>query len=164
MPISLFKLAGTLALLTVLAAAPARAAAYYDTTYRATFKPDAETLEVELDLAGNKLPSKVTLRADPERYKNFRSTDPLVIGKDEVTWQPQGKKSRLRYEFVVNHQRSANRYDAYKTDTWALFRGDKLVPSARVTAAKNLESRATLEFVLPAGWSAATPYSPSGSG
>lgn len=158
-----FSLVFFLALPAVLPAAPAGAALYYDTTYRTTFKPAADTLEVELNLAGDKLPSKVTLRVDPERHKNFRCTDPLQITAKEVIWQPQGKQSRLRYEFVVDHRRSANGYDSYQTDSWALFRGDKLVPSARVTAAKNLESRATLEFVLPKGWSAATPYASSAS-
>lgn len=158
LPTSLRKTLTALALLTTLCQGSAGAASYYDITYRATFKPEAQTLDVELNVAGDKLPSKVTLRIDPERYKNFRSTDPLEIGDTAVTWQPQGKKSRLRYEFVVDHQRASNGYDSYMTDSWALFRGDKLIPSARVVAAKNLESRATLEFVVPKGWSAATPY------
>ena len=143
-------------------AATARAPSYYDVTYRATFTPGADHVEVELNLAGEKLPSKITLRADPSRHQEFHSTDPLQIGAREVVWQPQGKKSRLRYQFIVDHQRASKSYDSYHTDHWALFRGDKLVPSARVTAAKSLQSRATLEFVLPKGWSAATPYATEG--
>ncbi|MET0535268.1 MAG: hypothetical protein ABW171_13700 [Steroidobacter sp.] len=146
---------GSMAMSGVHAATPA----FYDVTYRATFVPNAEHVEVEVNLAGDKLPSKVRLSADTERYRNFRSTDPLQVGDKEITWQPQGKKSRLRYEFVIDHKRSSGGYDSYKTPNWALFRGDKLVPSARVTAARNLQSQATLEFVLPDGWSAATPYS-----
>ncbi len=71
----------------------------------------------------------------------------------EIVWHPQGKQSSLRYEFTVNHQRSSGSYDSYITQDWALFRGDKLTPSTRVTAARNLRSHTTLEFNLPKGWS-----------
>lgn len=151
----------TVGWICVWAACGAHAAspAFYDVSYRATFAADVAHVEVEVNLAGEKLPSKVRLSADPERYRNFRSTDPLQLTDREIVWQPQGKKSRLRYEFIVDHKRSAGGYDSYKTAQWALFRGDKLIPNARVTAARNLQSRTTLEFVLPDGWSAATPYS-----
>lgn len=141
------------------AGVPAESPSFYDVSYRATFAPDIAHVEVEVNLAGDKLPSKVRLSADPQRYRNFRATDPLQVGDQEIVWQPRGKKSRLRYEFIVDHKRSAGGYDSYKTSSWALFRGDKLVPGVRVTSAKNLQSQATLEFVLPDGWSAATPYS-----
>jgi hypothetical protein len=144
-------------LLWVFCSAQAATPAFYDVTYRATFDAEVANVEVEVELAGEKLPSKVRLSADPQRYRNFRSTDPLQVGDQEVVWQPQGKKSRLRYEFVVNHKRTGG-YDSYRTRSWALFRGDKLVPSARVTAAKRLQSRAVLELVLPPEWTAAMPY------
>lgn len=136
--------------------------AYYDATYRATFKPGDEHAQVELKLSGDKLPSQVALRTDARRYRDFKSSDPLEVTDKEVIWRPQGKQSSLRYEFIVNHQRSSGSYDSYITDKWALFRGDKLTPGTRVTAARNLHSRTTLEFDLPQGWSAVTPYPSSG--
>ncbi|HEY0682123.1 MAG TPA: hypothetical protein VGD45_07330 [Steroidobacter sp.] len=151
-----------LALLTAAPAALAAKVAYYDATYRAAFKPGIPHAQVQLDLAGEKLPSKVVLRIDPKRYRNFRSSEPIEVTDDEVTWRPQGNRSSLSYEFVVNHQRSSGSYDSYITPNWALFRGDKLAPSTRVTAARNLRSRTTIEFDLPKGWSAVTPYASSG--
>lgn len=142
----------------VASGASAATVSYYDAAYRATFAPDVDHVAVELNLAGDKLPSQLTLRADPKRYRNFHSTDPLQVGDKDIVWRPQGKKSRLRYEFVVDHQRSSGSYDSYMTRDWALFRGDKLVPSTRVTSARSLHSRTTLEFDLPKGWSAVTPY------
>ena len=118
--------------------------------------------QVELKLAGDKLPSKVVLRVDPKRYREFRSNDALEVTDKEVVWRPQGKQSSLRYEFIVNHQRSSGSYDSYITQDWALFRGDKLSPSTQVTAARNLRSRTSIEFDLPKGWSAVTPYASSG--
>jgi len=157
------SIAPLVALGTLWAFCNAQAAtpAYYDVTYRATFVPDVAQVEVEVQLTGEKLPSKIRFRADPQRYRNFQSSDPLQIGEKEVVWQPQGKQARLKYEFFVTHKRTGG-YDAYKTRTWALFRGDKLVPSASVTAQKRLQSRATLELVLPPDWTAAMPYAADG--
>ncbi|MBM0106403.1 hypothetical protein JM946_16850 [Steroidobacter sp. S1-65] len=155
----------TLFWIALLAAArPAIAAetAYYDAAYRAAFKPGIAHAQVQLDVSGEKLPSKLVLRIDPKRYRNFRSNEPLEVSADEVIWRPQGKRSSLSYEFIVNHQRSSGSYDSYMTSSWALFRGDKLAPRTRVTAARSLRSRTTLEFDLPKGWSAVTPYAASG--
>jgi predicted metalloprotease with PDZ domain len=156
-----------LAIVAALAVLPmsnagAATVTHYDAAYRATFAPGTDHVEVQLQLEGDKLPSKVVMRVDPKRYRNFRSTDPLQVGEQEVTWRPQGKQSRLRYEFIVNHQRASGSYDSYMTDDWALFRGDKLAPNTRVTAARSLRSRTTLEFDLPKGWSAVTPYAAAG--
>lgn len=147
-----------IALLATASTASAAKIAYYDATYRASFKPGVEHAQVELELKGEKLPSKVVLQVDPQRYRNFHSSEPLEVGPKEVVWRPQGKQSSLRYEFIVNHQRSSGSYDSYLTQDWGLFRGDKLTPSTRVTAARNLQSRTTLQFDLPKGWSAVTPY------
>lgn len=147
--------------LWVVCGAQATTPAYYDVTYRATFDPEVAQVAVEVELAGEKLPSKIRFSPDPQRYRNFRSSEPLQVSDREVVWEPQGKKSRLRYEFFVTHKRTGG-YDSYKTRTWALFRGDKLVPSASVTAQKRLQSRATLELVLPADWTAAMPYPAEG--
>ncbi len=156
--------AALLGLASLAAASSASAAkiAYYDATYRATFKPGVDHAQVELELKGDKLPSQVVLLADPKRYRNFHSSEPLEVGAKEIVWRPQGTKSSLRYEFIVNHQRSSGSYDSYITQSWALFRGDKLTPSTRVTAARNLRSRTVLQFNLPTGWSAVTPYPSAG--
>lgn len=135
---------------------------YYDATYRATFKPGADHVAVELKLSGDKLPSKVVLRVDPQRYREFHSSEPLEVSDKEVVWRPQGRQSSLRYQFSIKHQRSSGSYDSYSTDNWALFRGDYLSPGMQVTAARNLRSHTLLEFDLPQGWSAVTPYNTSG--
>jgi predicted metalloprotease with PDZ domain len=136
------------------------AASWYDAAYRAVLHPEQGTIDVELNLSGEKLPSRVTLRIDPQQYKSFSSTDPLQVGTTQVTWHPQGKKSRLRYQFVVNHERSAQHYDSLMRQDWAVFRGDKMVPRASVKARRGLQSRASIEFVLPPQWSIATAYAP----
>jgi hypothetical protein len=139
---------------TALAAAPR----YYDVAYRAHFRPQAQVVDVEVALSGERLPSRIVLHVDTRRHRKFTSTDPLQIEPSHVTWQPKGHNSRLRYEFVVDHERSPQHYDSRMTPDWAIFRAEKMVPRASVTARKSLHSRATLEFDLPKEWTAATPY------
>jgi predicted metalloprotease with PDZ domain len=147
---------------TLFAAASHADVSRYDAAYRAALRPDAGVIDVELKLTGEKLPSRIVLTIDPQRHREFSSTDPLQIDGNEATWRPRGKFSRLRYQFVVNHERSSGGYDSYMTKNWAVFRGDKMTPRVRVTARKGLESRAALEFTAPKGWSVITPYAPVG--
>ena len=116
------------------AATAAAAPRYYDVAYRAHFRPDAGIVEMEIALSGDRLPSRVVLHVDPRRHQKFTSTDPLQIEPSHVTWQPRGHASRLRYQFVVNHERAPKRYDSRMTDDWAIFRAEKMVPRASVTA------------------------------
>jgi predicted metalloprotease with PDZ domain len=139
---------------TAVAAAPK----YYDVTYRAHLRPDAGVVDVEIALSGERLPSRIVLRVDSRRHKKFTSTDPLQIEPSHVTWQPHGHAASLRYQFVVDHQRSPQHYDSHMTADWAIFRAESMVPRASVTARRSLHSRATLEFQLPQGWAVATPY------
>ena len=132
----------------------------YEAAYHAEIRPDAGVVEVELKLSGEKLPSRIVMTIDPRRHREFSSTDPLQTEGERVTWRPRGKFSRLSFQFVVNHERSKGRYDSYMTQSWALFRGDKLIPRARVTARRGLESRASLQFAAPRDWSVITPYAP----
>ena len=151
------------ALLFALGISLPASAATYEAKYTAEFRPASGIIAVELRIHGEQLPSRIRLRIDPDRHKNFRSTDKLEVSRQEATWRPQGKFSRLSYEFTVNHQRSANGYDSLMNEDWALFRGDRLVPRLRVTARRGLTARTTFEFVLPEGWSIATAYAPHGT-
>ena len=137
------------------------AAKTYEAQYVAEIRPPSGVIHVELRLKGDRLPRKIVLRTDPQRHRSFTSNDPVQVAQDSVTWQPRGKFSSLHYDFVVNHERAPGRYDSLLRTDWAIFRGDKLVPRASVTAVKGLQSQATLEFVLPAGWSVITPYGPT---
>lgn len=168
--LTLLRMAGAACALAVLLPAAATApaagsgAATYDARYRAQVQPGGGIIHMELKLSGTRLPSRIVLHVDPRRHRSFASTDGLDVQDKVVTWRPRGKFSRLSYDFIVNHERSPGRYDSLMTADWALFRGDKLMPKATVTAVRGLESHATLEFVLPEKWTAITPYAPASGG
>lgn len=144
----------------LLASASFADVSHYKVEYHAELRPQAGVIDMELKLSGERLPSRIVLTIDPLRYKEFSSTDPLSVENNAATWRPRGKFSRLRYQFVVNHERSKGGYDSYMTKDYAVFRGDKLAPRMTVTARRGLESQASLEFTAPKGWSVITPYAP----
>lgn len=99
-----------------------------------------------------------SFRVDPERQLDFDGDGEIEITGDRVNWKPPRKGGELRYTFRIDHLRDAQRYDARVTSTWALFRGDDLVPPARVDMLDGAYSESRLRLRLPEGWKAATPY------
>ena len=149
------------ALLTALllfALPTAASARTYEAAFTARVHPDQSTIRVELQLTGEQLPSRIELHIDPARHRAFASRDPIKIVNDDVVWNPSGRGARITYDFVVNHERSPQRFDSLLTKEWAVFRGEKLVPRLSVTSRKSLKGRTTLQFELPRDWSAAAPY------
>lgn len=150
-------------LFALLAASLTHAADQYEAHFIAHAKPASGVFAVEIRLKGAQLPSRIRFAIDPKRHRNFDADTKLSTSDREVVWQPKGKSAQLKYEFVVNHERASKGFDSYMNADWALFRGDKMVPRARVTAKRGLTSRSTLHFTLPKDWSVVTAYAPSGT-
>lgn len=148
--------------LTPTSASHAAEDRYYDAAFRAELQPGSTTMLVTLTLTGERLPSRIEFRIDRERQRNFKSEQKPTLAGDVVTWSPTGTAPRISYEFVVNHERSPQRFDSLATKDWAVFRGDKLVPRMTVTSRRSLKGRTTLAFALPQGWSVAAPYPQEG--
>jgi len=100
----------------------------------------------------------IRFRIDPERQSNFEGDGDIDVRAPHVTWKPPVTGGTLRYEFRIDHLRDAARYDARVTERWALFRGDDLVPPARVDTVDGAPSESRLQFRLPKGWRVAAPY------
>ena len=88
----------------------------------------------------------------------FRGDGSVVVEGAHVTWTPPRAGGQLHYVFRIDHLRDARRYDARCAKTWAIFRGEDLVPQARVSTVDGARSRTRLRMRLPEGWSMATPY------
>ncbi|HKE96278.1 MAG TPA: hypothetical protein VKB34_18355 [Povalibacter sp.] len=130
----------------------------YEVHYRAEVHPDTGRIHMELQLSGEQLPRQLEFGIDPHRHKSFAATGRIAVTDKLITWEPQAPASRLSYDFIVNHERSSGSFDALLNKDWALFRADDMVPRVSVTARRKLRSHATLEFILPPGWTAATAY------
>jgi hypothetical protein len=165
-----------LALCAALLAAPARAeepgpprpadlkAAFpvrpYDLTFDARFQPSERTARVTVRIGGPEpdLVHVVRFRIDPERHRDFRGDGAVEVEGARVLWRPPAAGGALHYTFSIDHLRDVRAYDAHFAENWALFRGDDLVPPARVSTADGALARARLRLRLPDGWKAATPF------
>jgi hypothetical protein len=95
---------------------------------------------------------------DPERLSGFEGDGQIDDTGNRVRWTPPPTGGELRWTFRIDHLRDNARYDARVAEHWVLFRGDDLIPPARLRLRENLYSESRLQFRLPRGWSVVTPY------
>jgi hypothetical protein len=101
---------------------------------------------------------EVRFSVDPDRYVDFEGDGEVVEDDGQITWRPERLGGTLSWTVRVNHQRRSGGYDARLTDAWGLFRGGDMFPPAAARTVAGAESVARLDFALPDGWSALTPY------
>lgn len=150
-------LLGTLlALATVAGAQPPRR---WDVLYDVRIVPTEGTAHVAMRLAANAdLVERFDFHIDPERLSGFEGDGQIENSGTRVRWAPPPDGGELRWSFRIDHLRDAARYDARAAEDWVLFRGDDLVPPARLKVRENVPSNSRLQFRLPKGWTVVTPY------
>lgn len=150
-----------IAMVVALAFSVDAQASEYLLGYRIELLPDQGIARVGISLGGDPkaLPSRLEFTIEPGRHSAFSGTGTVRTPTEEsVRWEPPNTGGRLNYEFRIDRERGSKGYDARMTASWALFRADHLVPSVTVRAPAGAESVATVEFVLPDGWSVLTAY------
>ena len=131
----------------------------YELDYRFRLDPDAEQAAVTITLRQPRaLLRIVRFRHKPEWHSGFDGDGEVAVEADTVTWRPPASGGQLRYRSRISHQRRNGGFDSMITRDWALFRGDDLVPPARVTTLKGARSRARIRIDAPSGWSSVTPF------
>lgn len=164
-------LAGTLAALArgraqaVEPPTPRPRAPSFDFHVEARIVPSERTAHVTLELGrGAEHVLWLRFRIDPKRQLLFRGDGEVKTEGAHVTWTPPRSGGKLTYVFRIDHLRDARRYDARCAKNWAIFRGEDLVPHARLRVSGGARSRTRLLFKLPEGWSIVTPYGKLHSG
>ena len=142
--------------------APAPAApAIFEIDYDVRLVPTEGVAHVAIHLAdrANQV-GAISFRIDRERQSDFRGEGSVTTSPagDRVEWRPTDSGGTLSYVVRINHLRDEKSYDARCAPDWAIFRGDDLVPPARLRAEKYSESRARLRLRLPKGWLAVAAY------
>lgn len=131
----------------------------YELRYEVELHPEDDQAEVALELGkGAQHIRWMRFHIDPDRHAGFEGDGKLERDGEYVTWTPPDEGGRLTFSTPVTHLRSDGRFDARMTESWAVFRGDDLVPPARVRQRKGAEADATLKLDLPRGWSFVAPY------
>jgi hypothetical protein len=130
----------------------------YELRYDLTFRPEDGRADIALTLGeGAQHVRWMRFSIDPERLDGFEGDGDLQRDGDELTWTPPDEGGQLRFSAIIDHRRG-KRFDARMTEDWALFRGDDLVPAARLLQEAGAEAVAELHVHLPEGWSFAAPY------
>ena len=130
----------------------------YDVTYTLRINEEGDaTASIQVDQPSRHL-RELRFSIDPERHRNFAGDGEVSEDDEQVTWTLPRRGGTLTYDVTVSNQRGSGSYDARLTEQWGLFRGDDIFPSAATRTVVGAESVSTLEFELPDGWSALTPF------
>lgn len=124
----------------------------YDLTYHVELIPKKDIARVTIEIPDTSLLSELNFRIKPGIHDKIKANGKLQIKDNRAIWIPPAKKARFNLEVKLSHQRKNKSYDSLMTKDWAIFRGDDVIPAAKVTAKKGAESRAQLVFDLPRGW------------
>ncbi len=160
-----FVAAALLAGLLIAVSAPTTAAAgqsdakAYQIRYQWNFVPADDRVDVTITLGkGAERLHEARFSIDPERHTGFKGDGKIEAEGGYLTWVPPAEGGSLAFSTPINHQKKSGSFDARMTERWAVFRGDDLVPPARVKIAAGAEATASLEVKVPKGWSFRAPY------
>ncbi|MBH3409006.1 hypothetical protein I5P86_28485 [Pseudomonas glycinae] len=142
---------------TLLAlSAPVWAAKKVDLDYQVRLLPQSDQAEVRVSLAKGEVVRSLDFDlGDGSHYSDFKADGQwqLTPGKAaRGVWRPTADKASLTYRVRISHGRKNGSFDTRMTPTWALMRGDELVPPARLDQQDGVELVARLHFELPDGW------------
>ncbi|MBJ9977156.1 hypothetical protein IAE35_12490 [Pseudomonas sp. S75] len=124
-----------------------------DLDYLVRLLPDSGQAEVRITLAEGS--AVRTLDFDLGRqglYGGFQADGQWQVQGSRGMWHPAAGKSSLSYRVQLDTQSARGRPESRITAHWALLRGERLVPAARLDQQDGSELVARLQFELPQGW------------
>ncbi len=127
-----------------------------DLDYHVRLLPQSGQAEVRVTLADGAQVRSLDFDLGKEGlYSDFKADGPWQLQPDNQRgrWQPASGKASLSYRVRLNHKLKNGSYDSRIAPGWALFRGDDLVPAARLDQQDGTELVARLSVDLPTGWS-----------
>ncbi|WP_339437279.1 hypothetical protein [Pseudomonas sp. EL_65y_Pfl1_R32] len=132
---------------------PAWSAKKVDLDYHVKLLPQSDQAEVRVSLSqGSAVRSLDFDLGHDGDYSDFMADGRWSITEHRGLWQPSANKASLTYRVRLTHARKPGTYEARMTPSWALFRGEDLVPTARLDQQDGVELVSRLVFELPAGW------------
>lgn len=149
----------SLACLLLTLGAPVWAAKKVDLDYHVRLLPQSDQAEVRLTLADGSavrsLDFDLGSRGDYSDFKadgQWQGSAPKAAETQRGVWRPASGKASLTYRVKISRSLKKGSFDSRMTGNWALFRGDTLVPVARLDQQDGIELVSRLEFELPGHW------------
>jgi len=131
----------------------------YSLHYTLSPDPTTSTVLVSMRLQQPKNLLREVSFAVSDKISNVGGDGDLRIRDDRAHWSPPSDGGVLKWRVLVRQQRGNDAFDALLGPQWGIFRAEDVIPRARTRTLKGSESRTTLAFDLPAGWSAISEYS-----
>ena len=132
------------------------AAKKVDLDYHVRLLPQSDQAEVRVTLAqGSAVRSLDFDLADGSRYSDFKADGQWQLTPGKAVrgiWRPAADKASLTYRVRISQPRKNTTFETRMTPSWALMRGDDLVPAARLDQQDGIELVVRLAFELPTGW------------
>ena len=124
-----------------------------DLDYQVRLLPSTSQAEVRLTLAdGSAVRSLDFDLGKAGAYSEFHADGQWQQQGERGVWRPAPGKTSLSYRVQLDQKPHGGAYESRITPHWAVFRGDQLVPPARLDQQDGTELVARLAFELPAGW------------
>ncbi|MEB0108598.1 hypothetical protein [Pseudomonas sp. MH9.3] len=145
------KLAVALTLLTM--SSSAWCAKKVDLDYHVKLLPQSDQAEVRVSLSHGAAVRSLNFElGHAGDYSDFNADGQWKVTGSRGLWQPDADKASLTYRVRLSHARKPGTYEARMTPSWALFRGEDLVPTAHLDQQDGVELVSRLVFELPPGW------------
>ncbi|MGZ9707404.1 hypothetical protein ACXX81_15485 [Pseudomonas sp. GNP013] len=145
------KLAVALTLLTM--SSSAWCAKKVDLDYHVKLLPQSDQAEVRVSLSHGAAVRSLNFElGHAGDYSDFKADGQWTVTGSRGLWQPDADKASLTYRVRLSHARKPGTYEARITPSWALFRGEDLVPTAHLDQQDGVELVSRLVFELPPGW------------
>lgn len=125
---------------------------FYDLHYAIALHPADQSAQVTISLEDNHPLRELDFNIDTRRHMDIQASGDLTVSGGRAVWIPPATDAQLTLSVKITNERSGGAFDALMTEDWAIFRGDELIPAARVRALKGANSRARLTFNLPKEW------------
>jgi len=130
----------------------------YSVEYQLSVNLKEQGLDVQISIEPADLVHSLRFTNTNLRFQHLKANGKLVETGQLVHWTPGKGKSTLAYFVPINHAKNKEQFDAYMTSTWALFRGDDVIPTVITDYEDNTESRSIMTIKLPQGWKSETAW------
>lgn len=129
----------------------------YALEYTVELQPDRDRARVTIAIDRGDLLRHISFPMHPI-YSSVKANGKFQIKDGRGVWDLPEKKARMTLNIKISNQRDPGRYDARMTQDWAIFRGDNIIPAVYTNEVEGAESKATVTFKLPDGWSIETGW------
>jgi predicted metalloprotease with PDZ domain len=130
----------------------------YRLDYTVELQPAKDRARVTIEVDKGRLLRHIQFDVDPKVHTQVKANGKLTIKNDRAHWDLPEKKARLSFYVKITHERDPGEFDALMTKSWAIFRGDNIIPAVYTNELAGAESKAKLTFILPDDWSVETGW------